>query len=421
MKVKTLQLRQFRNYRELALSFSPGKNLFLGQNGQGKTNLLEALYFLSHARSHRTHSDRELIQARTSAASISAELSPHGYEGRQLLDARITLDGEPERLKTVLKANSSTLRSRSDLLGYLPTVSFFLPDLLLLRGSPEDRRRWLDAAITQYDKRHLGLLAEFQKIRQQKNRLLKDDPSRVDRAHLAVWNERFAAAGAKVIASRMRYLLMIESLAAAAYLELSNGHEQLGWQYLANGVEASDDESMLEARLGAALEAAMPDEIRRGTSLVGPHRDDIRFDLDGMEAAAYGSQGQQRSIVLALKLTELQCLTARLQQPPVLLLDDVMAELDPQRQRLLVEHIDPQSQVFITTTHPADTWQALLGADMAVYRVEKGVVQTDTPVHWPDPAMAEEPNTFSTNPVLSELSERDPVLVPDGLPEGRDE
>jgi DNA replication and repair protein RecF len=413
MRVQSLQLANFRNYPELDVSFSPSKNIFLGNNGQGKTNLLEALYFLSHARSHRTSTDRELIRTGEAFARVQAQLENHHYEGRVLLESVIKV--EDERLRTVFKVNAHTLRSRSELLGHLPTVSFFLPDLLLLRGAPEDRRRWLDAAIVQYDKRHLTYLSEFQKVRQQKNRLLKGPMEAISRDHLIAWNIQFAATGAKVMASRLTYLAMIENLAAIAYLELSDGRENLTMSYhsgvlddLYQGYAAlpvDEGESIpasgadvlsdlpnlleLEMALTRQLEAKMNDEIRRGTSLIGPHRDDIRFFLDKMEAEAYGSQGQQRSIVLALKLTELKCLTAKLQEPPVLLLDDVMAELDPDRQRLLVEHIHPESQVFITTTHPSSSWQSLLehqpdgstAEGMAVFRVEQGKLAANAQWH----------------------------------------
>jgi DNA replication and repair protein RecF len=417
MRVQSLQLTNFRNYPTLDVSFSPSKNIFLGNNGQGKTNLLEALYFLSHARSHRTASDRELVCTGEPFARVQVQLANHHYEGRTQLEAQIKQ--EEGRLRTVFKVNANTLRSRSELLGHLPTVSFFLPDLLLLRGSPEDRRHWLDAAIVQYDKRHLTYLSEFQKVRQQKNRLLKGPPEHLSREHLNAWNLQFAATGAKVTVSRLTYLAMIEHLSAIAYLELSDGSEQLGLSYQSasldwlqqeqslrasteSGAEPAipfpispvsgqinvPDAQSLELTMVRQLEAKMQDEIRRGTSLVGPHRDDIRFFLSGMEAEAYGSQGQQRSIVLALKLTELKCLNAKLQEPPVLLLDDVMAELDPDRQRLLVEHIHPDSQVFMTTTHPSSSWQALLehrpeasrDADpIAVFRVNQGVLEFSLP------------------------------------------
>lgn len=393
MRVQSLHLINFRNYPELSVTFSPRKNIFLGNNGQGKTNLLEALYFLSHARSHRTSSDRELIRTGERFATIQAQLTNHHYEGRLQAEAQIKV--EDERLKTVFKINASPLRSRSEMLGHLPTVSFFLPDLLLLRGTPEDRRRWLDAAIVQYDKRHLIYLNEFQKVRQQKNRLLKSPPEQISREHLSAWNLQFAATGAKVIASRQAYLSMIEDLAAIAYLELSDGREKLTLQYQSAVVDALTmdtqnalaDASVLEATLLQLLDARMNDELRRGTCLIGPHRDDIAFYLDGLLAEAYGSQGQQRSVVLALKLTELKCLNTKLQEPPVLLLDDVMAELDPDRQRLLVEHIHPESQVFITTTHPSSSWQTLLerdsdekGAhrDLIAFTVEQGTLRERT-------------------------------------------
>lgn len=392
MRVQSLNLNQFRNYESLSIPFSPGKNIFLGNNGQGKTNLLEALYFLSHARSHRTSTDRELIKTGSKFGTVSAQLTNHYYDGRIQLDAQIKL--EDDRLKTIFKANANPLRSRSDVLGYLPTVSFFLPDLLLLRGGPEDRRKWLDAAIVQYDKRHLTYLSEFQKVRLQKNKLLKNPPEQISRDHLTAWNVQFAAIGAKVIASRLAYLAMIEDLAAVAYLELSDARECLSMSYQSTvlekmgslPVEDVPEADVLEGVLLTLLEEKMSDELRRGTSLIGPHRDDIRFFLNDLEAEAYGSQGQQRSVVLSLKLTELQCLNRKLQEPPVLLLDDVMAELDPDRQRLLVEHIHPESQVFITTTHPTSTWQSLLerGSDaskeIAVFQVQQGTL-TPAEVH----------------------------------------
>lgn len=398
MRVQSLHLINFRNYPELSVTFSPRKNIFLGNNGQGKTNLLEAIYFLSHARSHRTSSDRELIRRGERFATINAQLTNHHYEGRLQAEAQIKI--EDDRLKTVFKVNASPLRSRSEMLGHLPTVSFFLPDLLLLRGAPEDRRRWLDAAIVQYDKRHLIYLNEFQKVRQQKNRLLKSAPEQISREHLSAWNVQFAATGARVIASRQAYLSMIDDLAAIAYLELSDGREKLTMRYQSAVLEvlAREREGMgepdlkalpdavdLEVGLARLLDEKMNEELRRGTSLVGPHRDDILFDLDGLPADAYGSQGQQRSVVLALKLTELKCLNAKLQEPPVLLLDDVMAELDPDRQRLLVEHIHPDSQVFITTTHPSSSWQTMLeresggeaaNRDLAAFTVHQGALTT---------------------------------------------
>lgn len=404
MRIQSLFLVNFRNYATLDATFSAGKNVFLGNNGQGKTNLLEALYFLSHTRSHRAGGDRELVRTGEGFSTISAGLRYHAYDGETMLEARIRLDGE--RLKTVFRRDAQPIRSRSEVLGHLPTVSFFLPDLLLLRGAPEDRRRWLDAAIVQYDKRHLNALSDFQKVRQQKNRLLKSEPDQVSREHLATWNLQLASTGARVTASRLAYLSRILAPAARTYQTLGGEREVLGMQYqsgvldelgvsLSNAdavAEAVENPAILETTLLRQTEQRMSEEIRRGTSLVGPHRDDLRFDLDGMPADAYGSQGQQRSIVLALKLTELQCLSAHLREPPVLLLDDVMAELDPERQRLLVSGIPPESQVFITTTHPGGSWRALLERDpfrevaevpekeTMIFTVCQGKIHSDPPL-----------------------------------------
>lgn len=386
-RLQSLHLDQFRNYPTVDLAFSPGKNIFLGANGQGKTNLLEALYLLSHARSHRTSNDRELMrraEPELLLTRVTAALVGPVPEDIYHLEAVVRTDGD--RLKTLFRWNEVPLRSRSAVLGHLPTVSFFLPDLLLLRGAPDDRRRWLDAAIVQYDHRHLRLVSDFQKIRQQKNRLLKEPPQAISKEHLTVWNTQFAAAGARLTASRLEYLALIEPLSQMAYIDLSDGAERLtiGYQTSAwPGAMPSfahggrPDVAALETALLISLEAKMPDEIRRGTSLVGPHRDDLQFALNDLAADAYGSQGQQRGIVLALKLAELKALTARLGKSPVLLLDDVMAELDPTRQRLLLEHIQPDSQVFMTTTHPTGSWRSFLERDageLAVFQVDNGQV-----------------------------------------------
>jgi DNA replication and repair protein RecF len=359
MHLQQLTLKNFRNIEEQILTFSARKNVLIGKNGQGKTNLLESLYFLSHARSNRTSTEREMLRTGASFAIITAELTPHHYEGRTLLEAQWVLSDNPAlgipRLKTVFKVNGNPVKSRSQLLGYLPTVSFFVSDLLLLRGTPEDRRKWLDAAIVQYDKRHFANLAQFQKVRHHKSRLLKEAHQSFEQGHFDIWNQQFAQAGAKVIQLRLLYLQLIQDLTAIKYLELSDGQESLSMGYRASyPLENAWDVpalEVLEEWLLTALKQAQREELRRGMCLVGPHRDDISFSLNGLDASAYASQGQQRTIVLALKLAELMLLSRKLTEPPILLLDDVMAELDPSRQQMLIEHLDPASQVFLTTTH----------------------------------------------------------------------
>lgn len=367
MNVHGLTLRNFRNIAEQTLPFSPGVNLILGDNGQGKTNLLEALYVLSHTRSHRTRQERELIMTGCSQAMVAATLQTRSGAGCEL-GARFSLkadgkaDGETPRLKTAFLLNASPLRSRSALLGYAPTVSFFNTDLLLLRGAPDHRRHWLDSAIVQYDKRHFTYLDDYQRVRQQKARLLKACAEQglspaMGQTQLAVWNEQLARAGAQVIALRADYLHRLGELAAQTYACLSAGQEALVIRYRCHALadapaqESPQTQEQWEHTLNEALARRAGDEWRRATCLVGPHRDDVAFALNELDACAYASQGQQRTVVLALKLAELALLSARLGDGPVLLLDDVMAELDPRRQGDLIDRLAPGLQVFLTTTH----------------------------------------------------------------------
>lgn len=389
MRLTGLELINFRNYGSASLVFSPVKNIFIGKNGQGKTNLLEAIYFLSHSRSNRTASDRELLKAGAAEAAVNAWVEPHRFEGLTRLSAQLRIDGA-DRLKTTFRRDGNLLRNRSQVLGILPTVSFFLSDLAMLRGTPEDRRRWLDAAIVQFDKRHLQLVSDFNRVRIQKNRLLKQPPELIDPENLTTWNAQFAGTGAALVASRVRYLSILQDPAAVKYLELSGGQEALGMAYHFNNetpLSPDINQETIETDLLQLLAIKRQDELRRGTSLVGPHRDDIRFYLNQMDATAYGSQGQQRTSVLAVKLVELDLLTGQIGEPPVLLLDDVMAELDPHRQQYLLSHIDPQSQVFLTTTHLDASLSPLLAdrfladkSGVRVYHVECGSVMEETGV-----------------------------------------
>jgi len=370
MRVDTLTLKQFRNYAGQSLTFSPGKNIILGANAQGKTNVLEALYFLSHGRSHRAGTDRELIRFgsdfTTLSATVESQQSLEGQPQRQLV-VTVATDATG-RLKSKFQHNGVTAKSRSDFLGYLPSVSFLTPDLNLLRGTPDDRRRWLDGALVQYDHRYFSVLAAFNRIRQQKGRLLKlliypANPESL--SQLTVWNQQFAAAAAQVLAYRLTYMRCIQQLTPLRYETLSGGQEALRIQYQAKRlvIDSAETEGSVLAWTEwltplflEALVTNQAEEIRRQQCLVGPHRDDVIFSLTAPHGAwhlatDYGSQGQQRSIVLALKLTELQLLQSQQQETPILLLDDVMAELDPLRQQWLMDAIGDDLQVFITTTH----------------------------------------------------------------------
>jgi DNA replication and repair protein RecF len=394
MKILSLHLHHFRNIAQAQLDFDPVQTLLIGANGQGKTNVLEALYVGSHARSFRTANERELIQHGQPKAQLQLVLdTPQGLTDLDITwtDASVLDPTQPKRLKVGFTRNGVILKSRSQLLGTLPTVSFFVSDLLLLRGAPDDRRRWLDAAVVQYDPRHFAWLAEFNKVRQHKSQLLKQPPEQLDFDHLAAWNQRLAQTAAWVMAARLQYLAMISPLVAQAYQGLSAHTQQpedLSLAYVSPVVPHSEASrtvragnlypvsDQLETTVTALNQALLQkladrqsDEIRRGVCLVGPHRDDIRFDINSYDAAAFGSQGQQRSIVLAAKVAELRALQTKLNDAPVLLLDDVMAELDPDRQARLMDCWVPGVQKILTTTHTLPGW-----ANAHVLQVARGRV-----------------------------------------------
>ncbi len=347
------EFRHFRNYPHLELDWAPHKNIFLGENAAGKTNILEAIYFLSHGRSHRTRHDRELIQWHQGVTKIELLGQSHHHGGSLSLEAQLALSPE-NSLKTVFKLNGNPVKSRSEVVGKIPTVTFFLSDLLIIRGAPEDRRSALDRSLVQYDPVHFKRMNAYNRVRQQKSQLLKNPPYAIDPDVLESLNQQLVATGAALMMARMTYLQQIETFAQPRYHELSQGRENLTLSYQPCFHQSFDVLSLeiLQQSLYEAIRNVQSDELRRGQVLVGPHRDDVQFFLDAHDACLYGSQGQQRSIVLAFKLAEIQVLKHRLQdETTILLLDDVMAELDPTRQHQLLLNLDPRMQVFLTTTH----------------------------------------------------------------------
>lgn len=378
MWIEQGQLRHFRNYTALHLGCVPHKNLFIGRNAAGKTNILEAIYFLSHGRSYRTRHERELIQWGESFATVKLEARSHVHQSTFTLEAQLTLSPE-NTLKTLFKLNGKPVKNRSEMVGKLPTVTFFLSDLLMLRGSPDHRRHAVDSALVQYNPLHVKALVAYNRVRQQKSQLLKQPPIMQDSHLLESLNQQLSVIGAEVMLARMTYLQQIETLAEIRYLELSEGQERLRFQYqpsFKHPVDVLAKETLEQALLQAITQASF-EERRRGQVLIGPHRDDIRFFLNDQDACLYGSQGQQRTIVLAFKLAEIQILGQKLQaETPILLLDDVMAELDPVRQNQLLMHLDPRMQVFLTTTHLDSGFDWFLRQDgsVRIFAVTQGSI-----------------------------------------------
>ncbi len=362
MYLKSLNLRHFRNYTEQPVHFTAAKTIILGDNAQGKSNLIEAVEILSALKSHRTSRDRELIQSSETSAQIVGDLDRLDSN----LQLSITLRANGRR---TVALNGLTQRRQLDFLGKLNMVQFSSLDLDLVRGGPDCRRSWIDGLLIQLEPIYAHILQQYNHILRQRNALLKtqkvgkarvqNSPSdSLELDDLALWDAQLAIAGSRVIRRRDRVIQRLLPFAQHWHQAISGKSEQLQINYKPN-ISIDTHLNDLDQNTPEAIQAQFLDKIKerrtlelyQGTTLVGPHRDDIEFTVNDTIARQYGSQGQQRTLVLALKLAELKLIEDVIGEPPILLLDDVLAELDLHRQNQLLEAIQNRFQTLITTTH----------------------------------------------------------------------
>lgn len=334
MRAKHLALNNYRNCKNIELDFNNNKTLIIGKNAQGKTNILESIYFLSTLKSPRTSNIKEFVNFDKN--NFSAEITIEKSNTEIELGIEYKLD-KPK----VLKVNGLKTTSKN-YKGVLTTVLFSTQDLMLLRGSPQDRRNWLDSAISQIYPAHDERISKYNKIRIQKNNLLKEPD--INLALLDVFNEQLTTVGANIIYVRQKFLSELKKYAKTGYLDISK-NEEFDLKY---SFEEKDLNKIAKA-LKEELEERKFEEIARHQSCVGPHRDDIYFYLDNKDATKFASQGQQRTIVLAIKLAEIELIKNKNGESPILLLDDVLAELDDLRQNYLLSSISDDTQTIITS------------------------------------------------------------------------
>jgi len=303
----------------------------------GKTNLLEAVYYLSSLDSPRVRKDSELIFFGKDACQVRGEVFKNDTE----VELEVLI--QPPKNK-IYKVNGLKKTKTADFIRVLSVVSFSVGDLMLLRGEPSFRRKWLDGAICQIYPVYSEKIAKYNKIRLQKANLLSQYPVNIDM--LEIFNQQLATSGANIIFLRNKFLCELEKIAAVKHSKIAE-NEELCFSY---DCEYKGSAKEIETALLEALAAACDDEIRRAQCLIGPHRDDISFFLNGIDAKKFASQGQQRTIVLALKLSELEIVREKNNDTPVLLLDDVLAELDEARQNYLLKGIENDIQTIITCT-----------------------------------------------------------------------
>lgn len=364
MFLKSLHLMQFRNYHDQVVEFDAAKTILVGNNAQGKSNLLEAVELLSTLRSHRTSRDRDLIRDGDTIAQIAAQLE----RVTGTIDLAISLRQNSRR---TVALNHQPVRRQLDFLGTLNTVQFSSLDLDLVRGGPEQRRHWLDSLLIQLEPVYAYILQQYNQILRQRNALLRegrgdsgmgrweDGDAREgeveDRSssvnELALWDAQLVTAGTRVIRRRSRVVQRLAPLARDWHQAISGSSEALEIRYAPNVPLEQDDPVVVQQAFLEKLQTRAIAEQQQRSTLVGPHRDDVEFTINQTSARQYGSQGQQRTLVLALKLAELKLIEEVIGESPLLLLDDVLAELDLDRQNQLLEAIQDRFQTLITTTH----------------------------------------------------------------------
>lgn len=343
MPLTRLTLKNFRNFGNLNLDFHPEFNFIYGKNAQGKTNLVEAVHYLSALKSFRTSEKSDLIARGSEFAGLEARFEKDG------LDWDISVSLTPGKRQVLV--NNKKPATRAEYHALMPAILFEPRDIYLFRDAPASRRQYMNRALFLQDPGFLQLAADYDKVVSQKNRLLKE---RASSSQIEVWNERLAELGARIVTSRARWFAAIREELAREYRAIGGTEEDFALDYRPSqnliGVGVPEDVAVREA-LVEKLRERLHDEIERREAFVGPHRDDFLARLDARPLGSHGSQGENRSAVIALKLAQIKVFAAKFGKTPLFLLDDVASELDAARCRYLFKYLrDESAQVFLTTT-----------------------------------------------------------------------
>lgn len=365
MIIQQIVLQNFRNYEALDIALSDGVNVLMGANAQGKTNLLEAIGYCSTGRSHRTSYDRECIRIGESDAFIKLIYETVRGEAKPRKDC-IELHLRRSGAKSAA-LNRVPVQKINDLYGCIQTVLFSPEDLSLIKEGPGKRRRFMDMEICQVDKVYLHYLQQYHILLRQRNQLLKDMAHQnPDRELFRVYDEQFADYASRLIHRRKQFLKKLGEWAPEIHGQISGSGEKIQFRYEANVPEEPEE-------IRKRLENCFEQDIRQGTTTAGPHRDDIDIRINDTDVRTYGSQGQKRTAALSMKLAEIEMMQQETGQSPVLLLDDVMSELDGERQMYLIRCIE-KHQTVITCTGVEDSIRKMRPAH--IFQVEKGTIRS---------------------------------------------
>jgi DNA replication and repair protein RecF len=401
MHIEYLSLTNFRNYARLEVSLPANRPVVLhGDNAQGKTSLLESIYYLAASRSPYTSTDRQLIHWRTEDepipfARLAADVQSrvHGFNR---LEMALVLERTPDggqRFKKTIRVNGADRRVM-DIVGMVAVVLFLPQDLTLVEGPPTDRRRFMDTTLSQVDKDYLAALNTYDKVLPQRNALLRRIAEKqASRGELDYWDTQLVESGSILIAARQKFLRELEVDAQQAHLDLTakselltlsyqpsfpasaQGNGQLSFNSLGLDLHRQLEPADIMPQFAEQLQAGLDESINRGVTLFGPHRDELRLNINNHDAGLYGSRGQARTAVMALKLAELSWMKSRIGEWPILLLDEVVAELDSKRRAYLLDRIDGATQTLLTTTE-LDIFSSEFLDRSAIWQVNGGQIDT---------------------------------------------
>ncbi|AFQ42114.1 DNA replication/repair protein RecF [Desulfosporosinus meridiei] len=363
MMINSIRLQNFRNYVDEIIHFMPGTNILIGDNGQGKTNIIEGIYYLLTGKSYRVHREQELLRWEQSDFHIYGQFLMNRH--------KVSLESHYKDKKKMVKINQVACQRLSDFVGTINVIFFSPDDLVMIKGGPAERRRFLDLHIAQMRPGHVSILNAYNKALQQKNALLKSyNDKSFKYSQLQLWNQQIIELGKKIILNRADLTERLQGAVEPIFRNLSSEKETIKIMYYALG-KSSVSEAISE--FANLLNEKLDQEIERQMILIGPHRDDLQIFLNDKPGRLYASQGQQRSLVLSLKLAELELMRQEKGEYPLLLLDDVLSELDRFRRDYLIKFIESSKIQTLITMTSADNHLDL----GTVYFVEKGHIRRE--------------------------------------------
>lgn len=369
MIIKRLQLKHFRNYEELELDFNKKINVFVGNNAQGKTNIIESIYTLAITKSHRTHLDANLIQKECKSTKIKGFIRKHDEPDDSELEILINCKGKK------VSINKKSAKRISDYISYFNVIIFHPDDLEILKGSPSERRKFLNIEVGQLDNHYLAVLNSYNSIMKNRNEYLKRiSVDRYDKNYLDIITDQLVNCAVKIYLYRKKFVDDINN-ALKDVNERIKGFDTLEIKY-DTSIPIDNTEQIRESLLNK-YRSNLQREIIMSQTMSGPHRDDFSFYANGKNVKEFGSQGQQRMSVLCLKLAEIELFKEKKGEYPVLLLDDIFSELDNTKRHNIIKYLNKRMQIMITTTDISDIEKSIL-KNASIYKVDKATVTLES-------------------------------------------